>query len=67
MHIDVCLLAGMQVPKNYSLVAVPLFELYDNFTRYGPMMASIPTMLSRCVTHRRLCALVHHLSRVGSH
>jgi cleavage and polyadenylation specificity factor subunit 5 len=38
---------GLQVPKNYSLTAVPLFELYDNFTRYGPMMASIPTMLSR--------------------
>jgi hypothetical protein len=37
-----------QVPKNYTLVAVPLFELYDNFSRYGPMMASIPTMLSRC-------------------
>jgi cleavage and polyadenylation specificity factor subunit 5 len=36
-----------QVPKNYTLLAVPLFELYDNFTRYGPMMASIPTMLSR--------------------
>lgn len=36
------------MPKNYTLVAVPLFELYDNFSRYGPMMGSIPTMLSRC-------------------
>eukprot|EP00879_Flechtneria_rotunda_P016248 GHRR01016999.1.p1 GENE.GHRR01016999.1~~GHRR01016999.1.p1 ORF type:complete len:232 (+),score=58.23 GHRR01016999.1:1130-1825(+) len=35
------------VPKSYNLVAVPLFELYDNFTRYGPVIASIPIMLSR--------------------
>ncbi|KAF6262916.1 cleavage and polyadenylation specificity factor, 25 kDa subunit [Scenedesmus sp. NREL 46B-D3] len=35
------------VPKNYNLVAVPLFELYDNFSRYGPVIASIPSMLSR--------------------
>jgi hypothetical protein len=47
----------MQVPKNYTLVAVPLFELYDNFTRYGPMMASIPTMLSRCAAPTCLCML----------
>jgi hypothetical protein len=37
-----------QVPKNYNLVAVPLFELYDNYSRYGPVIASIPSMLSRC-------------------
>jgi hypothetical protein len=36
------------VPKNYNLVAVPLFELYDNYSRYGPVIASIPSMLSRC-------------------
>lgn len=35
------------VPKNYNLVAVPLFELYDNYSRYGPVIASIPSMLSR--------------------
>jgi hypothetical protein len=39
-----------QVPKNYNLVAVPLFELYDNYSRYGPVIASIPSMLSRCDT-----------------
>lgn len=38
---------GLQVPKNYNLVAVPLFELYDNLNRYGPVIASIPAMLSR--------------------
>lgn len=36
-----------QVPKNYKLLAVPLFELYDNLLRYGPVLASIPTMVSR--------------------
>jgi cleavage and polyadenylation specificity factor subunit 5 len=38
----------MQVPKNYSLVAVPLFELHDNAARYGPINAALPAMLSRC-------------------
>ena len=27
---------------------MPLFELYDNYSRYGPVMASIPALLSRC-------------------
>ncbi|KAF8061923.1 CFIS2 [Scenedesmus sp. PABB004] len=35
------------VPKNFNLVAVPLFELYDNATRYGPAIANLPAMLSR--------------------
>ena len=35
------------MPKNYKLLAVPLFELYDNLLRYGPVLASIPTMVSR--------------------
>lgn len=29
------------------LVAVPLFEIYDNISRYGPVIASIPALLSR--------------------
>lgn len=36
-----------QIPKNYKLLAVPLFELYDNLHRYGPVVAAIPTMISR--------------------
>lgn len=36
-----------QVPKNYSLVAVPLFELHDNAGRFGPLLAALPAMLSR--------------------
>jgi hypothetical protein len=35
------------VPKNYKLVAVPLFEIYDHVQRYGPVISSIPQLLSR--------------------
>ncbi|EFN55436.1 hypothetical protein CHLNCDRAFT_12869, partial [Chlorella variabilis] len=37
----------LSVPKNMRLVAVPLFELYDNISRYGPVISSIPALLSR--------------------
>ena len=30
-----------------KLVSVPLFDLYDNPGRYGPIMASLPALLSR--------------------
>lgn len=33
------------------LLAVPLFELYDNVQRYGPVIASVPAMLSRFRTN----------------
>ena len=35
------------VPKNYKLVAVPLFEIYDNVQRYGPVISALPQLLSR--------------------
>ncbi|KAF2320375.1 hypothetical protein GH714_027327 [Hevea brasiliensis] len=35
------------VPKNLKLLAVPLFELYDNVQRYGPVISTIPQQLSR--------------------
>ena len=35
------------VPKNLKLLAVPLFELYDNAHRYGPVIASLPQLLAR--------------------
>ncbi len=35
------------VPRNYKLVAAPLFELYDNSAGYGPVIASLPQVLSR--------------------
>ncbi|XP_038971389.1 pre-mRNA cleavage factor Im 25 kDa subunit 2-like isoform X2 [Phoenix dactylifera] len=35
------------VPRNLKLLAVPLFELYDNVTRYGPVISTIPQQLSR--------------------
>jgi hypothetical protein len=40
-----------------KLVAVPIFELYDNPGRYGPIIAALPSMLSRweCVGFPTLC------------
>ena len=35
------------MPKNMKLLAVPLFELYDNTARYGPQLSAIPHLLSR--------------------
>lgn len=37
----------LSVPKNMKLLAVPLFELYDNSQRYGPQLSAIPHLLSR--------------------
>eukprot|EP00245_Coleochaete_scutata_P007184 TRINITY_DN22300_c0_g1_i1.p1 TRINITY_DN22300_c0_g1~~TRINITY_DN22300_c0_g1_i1.p1 ORF type:complete len:201 (+),score=49.47 TRINITY_DN22300_c0_g1_i1:205-807(+) len=34
------------VPKNFKILAVPLFELYDNVQRYGPVISAIPQQLS---------------------
>lgn len=39
-----CTLAA---PQNYKLVAVPLFDLYDNNQRWGPRLAALPQMLAR--------------------
>lgn len=35
------------MPKNMKILAVPLFELYDNTARYGPQLSAIPHLLSR--------------------
>lgn len=35
------------VPRNLKLLAVPLFELYDNPQRYGPIISNLPQFLSR--------------------
>ncbi|KAI6222841.1 Cleavage and polyadenylation specificity factor subunit 5 [Aphelenchoides besseyi] len=35
------------VPKNFKLVAAPLFELFDNGNGYGTLIASLPQCLSR--------------------
>lgn len=32
-----------------KLLAIPLFELYDNAARYGPQLSAIPHLLSRSV------------------
>lgn len=45
---DICVsIEVLSVPKNMKLLAVPLFELYDNTARYGPQLAAIPHLLSR--------------------
>lgn len=41
--------AVFAVPRNYKLVAAPLFELYDNAQGYGPIISSLPPLLSRYV------------------
>ncbi|EAN96576.1 hypothetical protein C3747_140g92 [Trypanosoma cruzi] len=33
--------------RDVELVAAPLFDLYENSAKYGPLIASIPTLLSR--------------------
>ncbi|XP_001944073.2 cleavage and polyadenylation specificity factor subunit 5 isoform X1 [Acyrthosiphon pisum] len=35
------------VPKNYKLVAAPLFELFDNAQGYGSIISSLPQALGR--------------------
>ncbi|KAI8818532.1 cleavage and polyadenylation specific factor 5 [Fimicolochytrium jonesii] len=37
----------LSVPKNMKLLAVPLFELYDNAARYGPQLSALAHLLSR--------------------
>lgn len=35
------------VPKNLQLVAVPLFELFNNSATYGDVISALPAVLSR--------------------
>lgn len=37
----------LSIPKNLKLLAVPLFELYDNSACYGPQLSALPILLSR--------------------
>ncbi|CAN6457360.1 unnamed protein product [Victoria cruziana] len=36
-----------KVPKNMKLLAVPFFQLHDNAKTYGPIISSVPEILSR--------------------
>jgi len=47
LFVFVSYLEILSVPKNMKLLAVPLFELYDNAQRYGPQLSAIPHLLSR--------------------
>ena len=49
IEILLVLIALFAVPKNYKLVAAPLFELYDNSQGYGPIISSLPQTMSRLV------------------
>jgi len=35
------------VPTNLRLIAVPLYELYDNAANFGPVVAAVPHMIGR--------------------
>ena len=37
----------LAVPKGIKLLAVPLFDVHDNGARYGPVIASVPNLVSR--------------------
>ena len=37
----------VQVPRNLKLVAVPLFEMYDNLPRFGLVISTVPLIVSR--------------------
>lgn len=40
-------MAFLQIPTNLQLVAVPLYELYDNAANFGPVVAAVPQMIAR--------------------
>lgn len=37
----------VQVPKNYKLVAIPLYDCYEGNSKFGPTIATLPHLLSR--------------------
>lgn len=37
----------VQIPRNFKIVAVPLFDLYENSSRFGAILASLPGLISR--------------------
>jgi hypothetical protein len=37
-------------PENSTLMAVPLFSIIDDTIRYGPVLASLPYLVSRLET-----------------
>lgn len=62
----VCLLEMLSVPKNMKLLAVPLFELYDNTARYGPQLSVCrPHVIRECRTNHRL-SLIFSLDIISS-
>ena len=42
-----CIGTNFAIPRGLDLKAVSLYELHGNEARYGPVLASLPTLLSR--------------------
>ena len=65
LSLELFISANFAVPRNYKLVAAPLFELYDNSPGYGPIIASLPQLLSRYVQTDSLGTISVHSWLVG--
>ena len=39
--------AYLSLPSNYKIIAVPLFEIYNNSEKYGARLAALPYLLSK--------------------
>ena len=39
--------SNLQVPKNYKLVAIPLYDCYEGNSKFGSVIATLPHLLSR--------------------
>jgi hypothetical protein len=39
--------ADLAVPGNFKLIAVPLYDLFENAKRYGQQLSKIPECISR--------------------
>ncbi len=44
---------AFSVPKNMQLVAIPLYDLFDNAATFGSVIASLPALISRF--HKNYC------------
>jgi hypothetical protein len=50
-----------------KLLAIPLFELYDNAARYGPQLSAIPHLLSRFASiNMRAMVTVNDIARCST-
>lgn len=63
-HVLIALAEVLAVPKNMKLLAIPLFELYDNAARYVSRNLGRIQCLNECFRYGpQLSAIPHLLSR----